>query len=570
MLSRLSLRTLLTIPYVVLVLLLAVVVAALSYRAGQDAVDELSGRLLQETVHRIAQAVDRHVGDSSAVLEVAFPRGIAAPRSIEAELPALRTRFWLATDVHRDPNNYAYYGDREGRFFGLWRHSAEEAELRLRLAGEGPRTIARFAGIDGKLAPAEPEQRVFEPRERPWYRAAQASNASVWTPIYVDFRTRELVTTHARRVLDARGEFAGVVATDLSLARVNALLRRLGVNPQGVAMVTEADGALIGVSRGVHLAGAAGANAARLAATDSADTLVAATYAAVRPLAENARDGVPLATAFTGADGQRVQVGYARIADGAGLDWLVIVAVPRHEFLSGIERSVGQTAASTALAAALALGIGLAVLAVVRRELRHLGDATQRLAEGQPGPPLRTDRRDELGDLARRFDDMRTRLLTDPLTGLSNREALLRRADERIRQHRRRDDLQPFALLFADFNRFKQINDRFGHDVGDAVLRELAQRLRTGVRTTDLVARWAGDEFVLLVESANSRPDAEAVRAHLEAELRRPLDALAGVDGETVSAGAAIGIALYPDDGPDVQALLKRADEDMYRRKETR
>jgi diguanylate cyclase (GGDEF)-like protein len=316
-----------------------------------------------------------------------------------------------------------------------------------------------------------------------------------------------------------------------------------------------------------------------LSAAASADALVAAAYAAVRPLADGARDGQPLATAFTGADGQRVQVGFARLADEAGLDWLIIVAVPRHEFLAGIERNVGHAALGTALAATLALGIGLAVLAVVRRELRRLSEATQRLADGQPGPLLRTDRRDELGDLARRFDDMQTRLLTDPLTGLSNREALLRRAGERIRQHRRRDDLQPFALLFADLNRFKQINDRFGHDVGDAVLRELAQRLRTGVRTTDLVARWAGDEFVLLVESARSRPDADAVRAHLEAELRRPLEALAGVaaveanagtTADDASAGAAIGVAVYPDDGPDVQALLKHADEDMYRRKEQR
>ena len=78
MLSRLSLRWQLTLPYVLLVLALAGVLALLSYRAGQNAVDNLSGQLLIETVNRIAQAVDRHVSGSAAVLESAFPKGVAA------------------------------------------------------------------------------------------------------------------------------------------------------------------------------------------------------------------------------------------------------------------------------------------------------------------------------------------------------------------------------------------------------------------------------------------------------------------------------------------------------------
>jgi hypothetical protein len=64
-----------------------------------------------------------------------FPGGIAAPARIDDDFDNLRTRFWLATSVHRDPNNYAYYGDRNGEFFGLWRHSETDAELRVRRAG---------------------------------------------------------------------------------------------------------------------------------------------------------------------------------------------------------------------------------------------------------------------------------------------------------------------------------------------------------------------------------------------------------------------------------------------------
>ncbi|MCZ3030515.1 GGDEF domain-containing protein, partial [Acinetobacter baumannii] len=86
-------------------------------------------------------------------------------------------------------------------------------------------------------------------------------------------------------------------------------------------------------------------------------------------------------------------------------------------------------------------------------------------------------------------------LLTDPLTGLCNRSAILRRIEDRILQQRRRGDRSPFAVLFIDFDHFKAINERFGHAVGDAVLQELGQRLQAGVAPGDLVARYASDEF---------------------------------------------------------------------------
>jgi len=135
----------LTVPYVVLVLFLAAAIGGLSYSAGRVAVDTLSNQLLSEMVYRIAQAAERHVFGASAVLETAFPSGVAAPEHIGADLDNLRTRFWLATSVHRDPNHYAYYGDRNGEFFGLWRHSETEAELRLRTSGKGPRRSIALA-----------------------------------------------------------------------------------------------------------------------------------------------------------------------------------------------------------------------------------------------------------------------------------------------------------------------------------------------------------------------------------------------------------------------------------------
>jgi diguanylate cyclase (GGDEF)-like protein len=567
---RPTLRVMLTVPYLVLVLLAMGIIGTVAYRAARDAVDNLSGQLLAETVNRIAQSVQSHVAASEDVLEVAFPIGLAAPALIEQALPELRTRFWLATSVHRDPNNYAYYGDRKGHFFGLWRDSDTEAELRLRFSDQGPRQIRRVVGIAGEPSPAAPEARVFEPRERPLYRSglAQAQGRAAWTPVYIDFKTSELVATKVRGVPNAAGELEGVVATDLSLRNVNEFLKRLQLSRNGLAMVVEADGQLIAASRGPHLQQSADGKPQRLNAGQSANPLAVAAYQAAQRLAGSnisqttARTGV-----FDGPDGRAVQLGYAQLPNSSGLNWWIVAAVPRADFLGVIENRFSQALALAAFAALAVMAVGLVVLATVTRELRSLSAAVARVAEGHFTQPLTSDRRDELGLLARSFGDMQRRLMTDHLTGLANREAVTRRMEERIAVHRRSGDARPFAVLFADLNGFKRINDQFGHDRGDAALRELALRLRTKVRTGDLVARFAGDEFVVLLDAVDNRRAAEAVRAHIEAALAEPLSALADVDPSGANAGGACGLALYPEDGLDVESLVRHADTDMYARK---
>jgi len=136
---------------------------------------------------------------------------------------------------------------------------------------------------------------------------------------------------------------------------------------------------------------------------------------------------------------------------------------------------------------------------------------------------------------------------------------LLHYAIEAARRHQRR-----FAVLFIDLDRFKVINDSLGHEAGDMLLVEIANRLRHTLRSSDVVARLGGDEFVVILEEAAETHDVERITRDLLSVLSEPLQ----LSGHECHTTASIGIAMYPSDGADVQTLTKNADMAMYLAKE--
>lgn len=153
----------------------------------------------------------------------------------------------------------------------------------------------------------------------------------------------------------------------------------------------------------------------------------------------------------------------------------------------------------------------------------------------------------------------------DPLTGLHNRKAFLEKLDIALRGTRGGDDER--TVIYLDLDRFKQVNDTYGHEAGDRLLKEVGRRLRKSVRESDLVSRFGGDEFtiILMNNTATARPDqvARRIREHLSQPYR--------IGGETIDfITPSIGISMYPRDGQDIETLLKCADMAMYQAKKER
>ncbi len=150
----------------------------------------------------------------------------------------------------------------------------------------------------------------------------------------------------------------------------------------------------------------------------------------------------------------------------------------------------------------------------------------------------------------------------DNLTSLRNRVAFHGELQKAIIQANRRED--NLALLYLDLDNFKIINDASGHSVGDLLLRDFASRLESTVREEDIIARFGGDEFVILLVDVNDNKDAALVAEKILDEMAKPLL----LDHTEVVVTASIGISTYPEDGEDVDTLLKNADIAMYKAKE--
>jgi len=157
-------------------------------------------------------------------------------------------------------------------------------------------------------------------------------------------------------------------------------------------------------------------------------------------------------------------------------------------------------------------------------------------------------------------EKIRNLALYDSLTGLANRSLFAERLALALTRARREE--YPLAILYMDLNRFKEINDTHGHGTGDQVLMKVARRFQAALRADEILARLAGDEFVVVAERADA-----ATAARIAERLREAMADPVTIGGHSFPVGLAIGIAVFPRDGSEMDDLLKRADIAMYRAK---
>jgi len=160
------------------------------------------------------------------------------------------------------------------------------------------------------------------------------------------------------------------------------------------------------------------------------------------------------------------------------------------------------------------------------------------------------------------FKDLAFQAHYDALTSLPNRTLFKERLSQALAQARRRG--HKVGIMFIDLDRFKMVNDTYGHGAGDILLQEIASRLTDVLREEDTIARQGGDEFLILIPNVDSRENVAAVARRLLESFRRPF----AVYQQEIVITPSIGISIYPDDGEDIDTLIERADLAMYMAKD--
>lgn len=247
-------------------------------------------------------------------------------------------------------------------------------------------------------------------------------------------------------------------------------------------------------------------------------------------------------------------------------NWTVGMAIPEGQLLAQLSYSLlGLVAATLAL---LTGGLAIAWILANRisGSIRALAAPALALGSGQAftAPRLRLRETAEVGkalsDASRMLSAAQHQAHHDALTGLANRALFTEILERQIATSRRTGN--GFSLLYVDLDGFKAVNDRHGHAIGDAFLREIATRLKAGIREADVAARLGGDEFAVVLVDSGAK-GAEAVAAKLTQDLAQAFE----TEEAVVAVSASIGVATFPDAAATCEALLQRADEAMYEAK---
>ncbi|MCX7692053.1 EAL domain-containing protein [Tepidimonas taiwanensis] len=511
----------------------------------------------------------------------------ANPPSVDAPEPFLHLAQHAIASMPLVTSIVAGNGRGQGWLL-LWRPAQREWFVRLTDRARWG-DVQHFMTLDdsGRVLRTWREPLAYDARERPWYRLAMATPGQVrWTEPYVFFTTREPGITAALAWRSPQGE-PWAVGFDLRASEIDAMLKGLPLGPRGLAVMVDGAGQVFGRSDAPLTLSATATGAWRLpTAADTAPPVIRQALAQPGSEAsEPARLGFP--DAHWWVTRRAVMLGDRELSL-----WL---AAPWWDFVPHLGRWL-------ALLAGFALAVAIAALWAARRgaqqfarPLEYLARAAEAVGRLSFSRPVRTDWRTvEVQALAKAMNDMRRRLrifqrrlqrreaqlqrevealtaaeqrllhvgLHDPLTDLPNRRLLLERIQHALARGARTG--APLAVLYVDLDHFKEVNDSWGHDVGDALLQQVAQRLRELVRGGDTVARLGGDEFALVLEDIDPATAQDRARA-VVAALEQPFE----LGEHRTHISASVGLCLAPRDGRDAVTLLRHADEAMYRAKST-
>ncbi len=606
----LGLRTILVVPFVVQLVAAVAVVWVIARLNSQRAVEHAVNHLRADIVARMREFISSWLSEPHRINEVnaaVFEGGLLDPGDVQEVLRL----FWRELQVFPRVS-YIQLGTEERSFVGVERLAGDRFRAWISNADTGYQNchyeVDGFGNVGARTLPLALCRR-YDPRVRPWYRAAMSADGPIWSGIYqfsnvhVD---QELADMAVRVVHAPDGTVLGVLGVDLKLSQLGDFLRDLKVGETGVTFIMDREGGLVAGST-VGLPGTVDSDnrITRIRADACEDAFIARTAAVVQ-------SSVPSLLAIQAPVQLVGQVGESKtfvhvlpFADGRGVDWLLVVVVPERDFMEEIRAGDRLTFLLVAGAFLVATLLGLITARRIVEPIRKMNASARALARGQWAEEVDVSSCREVVELAESFNlmarelegfvhqleekvasrtrelDEKNRLLekevqersraqeelrrlaaSDPLTGLLNRRRFHELAAAEEARAARYG--HPLSVVLIDLDHFKLVNDTHGHQAGDEVLKEFARRCRRIARRTDVLARYGGEEFLVLLPETSCREAASVAERIRSTVAQEPFSVCEKLLNVTCSLGVA---GTDTVDRGLVDQLIVRADKALYEAK---
>ena len=578
---QLSLYVVLVAPFLAQIILTVWITGWLSLRNGEQSVQNLADQLMERT----GQQVSQHLEDF-----VALPHRLnlenvelLKQEEINNNPDLLRQIFWAQAKSYPEVG-YISYTQSNGEFLGVgsW---LEGYDLVVdEISAIAPGQVSTYAleedGSKGELLVKE----AYEPRNQDWYINTQTVNREAWTFTIEESDDTYIGVSLNMPVYDPEnpGEPAlkGMVGADFLIEDISSYLESIQFSPSGQIFVVDREGMLIGNSIGESIIRQdSDGSSERVSIQASRSDLAKHIQPFLSDLSPTGLKEVQ--TLDFELDQKKHFLLLQPWQDEQGLDWVIILAVPASDFMGQIHTNTRNTIGLCLVALLISSLFGLKTARRIAAPIRQLRQNSQTISQGDLNSPQSQPKQSfilEITELNQAFEHMaywlkesfhqlNYRAHHDGLTGLLNREAFRETLLQELQQRtQRKGDLigrSQQALLFLDLDYFKLINDSLGHMVGDRLLLEVSHRLQQHLRDRDTLARFGGDEFVILLNSIAQQRDAEQISKRLIQALQKPFV----IEGHEVYIDVSIGIVIIPSNADSADDLLRSADLALYRAK---
>jgi signal transduction histidine kinase len=420
----------------------------LSFRNGQQAVDDLANQLTEEIGDHVEHSLRDFVATPQLVTRLNADEvrdGVLNLDDLTAVQYYLWRRFQQFNDFKFNNPTFITIATQKGNSVGIGYRPPDRLVADIRDVRQGTKVEVWRLNDWGDRMQLRQVVGGYDPRQQPWYRAAASTGRQVWVDPYVSIGDEDLLLSVDRPLYDRKGNLLGVTSAALSLLDISKFLRRIEMGRSGQTFVVEPSGMLVGTSTTEQIFLGSSVRSRRVNALESQNSLTAQTAAYLDQRFKGAkgfkRISQPVSAQFK--DSETGQLNFVKVRpfrDTQGLSWLVVVVIPERDFMGQIHQNTRDTVLLCLAALGSAVAVAIVVSRWISRPVLQLSAAAEALAQNDWQYPITIERGDELGVLAASFRAMREELgrsrvqLEDYAAGLEQKNEKLRTLESELRQ----------------------------------------------------------------------------------------------------------------------------------------